>query len=102
MPKSASSSSSTTRSIVAQTPCRADLAGSTLDLWPLYLFHSGAVTLNFAVSIMPTCRITPHAGKQIRLRSADTDREDRFASFDQLCRARDHSHALAARLVQFF
>src|SRR5437870_2961552 len=30
--------------IVAQAPCRADLAGGTIDLWPLYLFHHGALT----------------------------------------------------------
>ena len=48
--------------ILAQAPCRADLAGSTMDLWPLYLFHPGAVTVNFAVSILTTCRITPLRG----------------------------------------
>ena len=29
--------------ILAQAPCRADLAGGTIDLWPLYLFHPGAL-----------------------------------------------------------
>ena len=37
-----------TGEILAQAPCRADLAGSTLDIWPLYLFHEGAVTVNVA------------------------------------------------------
>jgi len=58
--------------IVAQAPCRADLAGSTMDLWPLYLFHSGPVTLNFALEILATCRIRPLKGKRIELRSRDT------------------------------
>ncbi len=30
-------------------PGRADLAGGTLDLWPLYCFHPGAVTVNVAL-----------------------------------------------------
>src|SRR4051795_945949 len=51
--------------ITAQAPCRADLAGSTLDLWPLYLFHPGAITLNFAVNIMASCKITVHPGECI-------------------------------------
>ena len=34
------------RAILTQAPCRADLAGGTMDLWPLYLFHPGAVTVN--------------------------------------------------------
>lgn len=31
--------------LVAKAPCRVDLAGGTIDIWPLYLFHAGAVTL---------------------------------------------------------
>ncbi|HEV2117079.1 MAG TPA: hypothetical protein VGR48_13700 [Terriglobales bacterium] len=89
-------------SILAQAPCRADLAGSTMDLWPLYLFHPGAVTVNFAVSIVTTCRITPLPGKEIHLRSLDGRREERFASLDQLCCAKKYRHPLAARLVTFF
>ena len=90
------------RSVVASAPCRADLAGSTLDLWPLYLFHPGAVTLNFALSILTTCRISPVAGKSIRLRSVDTRRDETYAGFDELCRATRHEHTLAAKLVKYF
>ncbi len=32
--------------IVSHAPCRVDLAGGTLDIWPLYLNHPGAVTVN--------------------------------------------------------
>ncbi len=88
--------------IVARAPCRADLAGGTLDLWPLYLFHAGAVTVNFALSIGTVCRITPLPGTTIHLRSLDTRREERFSSLDALRRARSYKHALAARLVLFF
>ena len=88
--------------VVATAPCRADLAGSTLDLWPLYLFHPGAVTLNFAVSILTTCRITPTGGKTIRLRSTDTDRDETYASLDALRAAATPAHVLAAKLVQYF
>src|SRR6266446_9655511 len=89
-------------SIVAMAPCRADLAGGTIDLWPLYLFHSGALTLNFALNILTSCRITPLRGRRIHVRSLDTRREETFASFDQLRRARRFRLPLAARLLQFF
>src|SRR2546421_4541592 len=62
--------------IIAQAPCRADMAGGTMDLWPLYLFHPGALTLNFAINILTTCRITPLKRKRIYLRSLDTRREE--------------------------
>ena len=88
--------------IVAQAPCRADLAGGTIDLWPLYLFHPGALTLNFAVNILTTCRVTPLKGKQIHLRSLDTNKEENFASFDDLRRTSSFRLPLAARLLQFF
>ena len=90
------------RAVFAQAPCRADLAGATLDLWPLYLFHPGSVTVNFAVSILTTCRITPLSGKTIQLKSLDTGREERFADLEALCCAKGHKHPLAARLLQFF
>jgi D-glycero-alpha-D-manno-heptose-7-phosphate kinase len=88
--------------IVAQAPCRADLAGGTLDLWPLYLFHPGALTLNVAVNILTTCRITPLKGRQIHLRSLDTRQEDQFADLEALRRAKRVRHRLAAYLVRFF
>src|SRR6478609_2022732 len=89
-------------SIIAQAPCRADLAGGTIDLWPLYLFHSGALTVNFAVNILTTCRITPLKGKRIHLRSVDTKREEEFSSFEALRKANRFRLPLAARLLQFF
>ena len=73
-----------TDQIFTRAPCRADLAGSTLDLWPLYLFHPGSVTVNIAVNILTTCKITPRKGRGIHLKSLDTGREDRFASLDAL------------------
>ncbi|HZP62992.1 MAG TPA: hypothetical protein VFB28_06200 [Terriglobales bacterium] len=88
--------------ITAQAPCRADLAGGTVDLWPLYLFHPGALTLNFALNILTTCRITPLKGKRIVLRSLDTAREEDFSSLDALRHARHFRLPLAAYLLQFF
>src|SRR5712692_785667 len=88
--------------ITAHAPCRADLAGGTIDLWPLYLFHPGACTLNFAVEILTTCRVTPLKGRRIELCSIDTHREEAFTNLDELIASRSHRHVLAAYLVRFF
>ena len=88
--------------VFAQAPCRVDLAGGTLDLWPLYLFHSGALTVNFAVNILTTCHIKPRRGRAIHLKSLDTGREESFAGFSELCAATKYQHAIAAHLVRFF
>ncbi len=89
-------------SIVTTAPCRADLAGGTLDIWPLYLFHPGAVSVNVALSILTACRITPQPGQRIDLRSHDTSREESFVSLDELMAAKDYQHALAGYLIRFF
>ncbi len=90
------------KSITAQACCRVDLAGGTLDIWPLYLFHPGAVTVNFGVTIMTSCRITELPGKRIHLRSIDTSAEDRFAGMSELLAARKYNHAVGAYLARFF
>ena len=43
------SSGSVTR---IECPCRADLAGGTLDIWPLGMLHPGSVTVNAAIPVM--------------------------------------------------
>jgi D-glycero-alpha-D-manno-heptose-7-phosphate kinase len=88
--------------IVAHAPCRVDLAGGTLDLWPLYLFHPGAVTVNFAVNILTRCKVTRLTDDKIRLKSIDTKVEEEFRNFGELCSARKFKHPLAAHLVRFF
>ncbi len=36
---------------LVSAPCRADLAGGTLDIWPLGLLHHGSVTVNVAIPV---------------------------------------------------
>ncbi len=88
--------------ILATAPCRADLAGGTLDIWPLYLFHPGAVSVNVALNILTACKVTPHKGRAIRLISHDLQRNQRFASLAELLRVRAYRHPLAACMVRFF
>jgi D-glycero-alpha-D-manno-heptose-7-phosphate kinase len=73
-----------------------------MDLWPLYLFHPGAVTVNFAVNVLTRCRVTRLPEKTIRLKSLDTKVEEEFSSFEDLCSTRKFKHPLAAYLVRFF
>lgn len=88
--------------VVARAACRVDLAGGTMDMWPLYLFHPGAVVVNLAVQIMTTCRILPTASRGIELVSLDTGLADSFPSMEALRAAPSYHHALAAYLLRFF
>jgi len=95
-------SSPVSGAIITTAPCRADLAGGTLDIWPLYLFHPGAMSVNIALNTLTGCRITPRAGREIVLKSYDLAREERFASLNALLAATAYRHPLAAYLVRFF
>jgi len=87
---------------IAWAPCRVDLAGGTLDIWPLYLFHEGAVTVNFAVDRDTCAWIRPGPGKKISLSSTDLKRSASYKSLDQLLTAKQHALPLAAEIIRFF
>ncbi len=88
--------------IFAKSPCRVDLAGGTLDIWPLYLYHAHAVTLNFAIDVYTSCRITERPGKAITLKSLDQKLEETYDSLETLITAKRHRHTLAAHVVKHF
>ncbi len=88
--------------VSAKAPCRVDLAGATLDIWPLYLFHDNVVTLNFAVDLFTGCDIETRDDSRIVLRSRDLAAEETFESFDDLYAAKRYRLPLLALLVRFF
>src|SRR5260370_20463095 len=90
--------------IESKAPTRVDLAGGTLDIWPLYLFHPGAVTVNAAITRYASCRIETQAQGDVRIRlvSRDTQREENFASFADLVKGRRYKLPLLAEIVKFF
>jgi D-glycero-alpha-D-manno-heptose-7-phosphate kinase len=88
--------------IFSKAPCRVDLAGGTLDIWPLYLYHANAVTLNFAVDRYASCTLETRIDSQIVLRSRDLDGEEVFADLPALQSAKRYKLPLLAYVVKFF
>jgi D-glycero-alpha-D-manno-heptose-7-phosphate kinase len=90
--------------IESRAPTRIDLAGGTLDIWPLYLFHEGALTVNCAITRYASCVIetAPESSHRIVLVSRDIGRKESFASFDALCRSGRYKLPLLAHLVKVF
>ncbi len=66
------------------SPTRIDLAGGTLDLWPLYTFLNGAVTVNMAVNIFTYVEIEELPGPQIILDLKNIGFKKTFANAKQL------------------
>jgi D-glycero-alpha-D-manno-heptose-7-phosphate kinase len=88
--------------IVSEAPCRVDLAGGTLDIWPLYLYHPGAVTLNFAIDRWARCAVETLDSPEIRVLSGDLAAEEKFASCAELQAAGRTGLPLPVRLLRFF
>jgi D-glycero-alpha-D-manno-heptose-7-phosphate kinase len=88
--------------VFAKAPCRVDIAGGTIDIWPLYLFHTGAVTVNFAVDRYASCRLATRGDSKIILRSRDLGGEEEFASLQALRGSKKYRLPLLAHLVKFF
>ena len=90
--------------IESRAPTRIDLAGGTLDIWPLYLFHEGSLTVNCAITRRASCviEVAPESSHRIVLVSRDTGRRESFASLEALCAARRYKLPLLAHLVRVF
>jgi len=74
----------TASSVACSAPTRIDLAGGTIDIWPLYLFHDGASTINAAISLRARAEVTPRADGAIEVRSIDTGRQCRAAHWSEI------------------
>jgi D-glycero-alpha-D-manno-heptose-7-phosphate kinase len=83
--------------ITASAPTRIDLAGGTIDIWPLYLFHHGAQTLNAAISLRAHVEIEPRDDERIAIISEDTGTQVTADSADDL--RDDDRLALLGRLA---
>ena len=90
--------------IESKAPTRVDLAGATLDIWPLYLFHPGAVTINAAITRYASCVIETRGAddQKIHLISRDTKREESFASYAAMVKGKRYKLPLLAEIAKFF
>ena len=86
--------------IESSAPTRIDLAGGTLDIWPLYLFHDRAQTLNAALTLRAHCRLSPLPGHALVLRSEDTGTELRVGHWSELRATQDLK--LLGKILHFF
>jgi D-glycero-alpha-D-manno-heptose-7-phosphate kinase len=86
--------------IRSSAPTRIDLAGGTLDIWPLYLFHEQAQTVNAAISLRAHVEITERTDGRIRLESIDTSKSVEVGRWQDL--ADGQGLPLLSRLAHFF
>lgn len=88
------------KKVIVRAPVRADLAGGTLDLWPLYLFHPGARTVNVAISYHAESEVALVPGDAIEIQLTDQQYTHRYESMAEL--GADPKAALIHRVLQHF
>ncbi|HEX3071003.1 MAG TPA: hypothetical protein VHX14_20705 [Thermoanaerobaculia bacterium] len=88
------------KKVIVRAPVRADLAGGTLDLWPLYLFHPGSRTVNVAISYHAESEVEETGDDAIDIHLTDQQYEQRYQSINEL--AADPKAALIHRALEHF
>ncbi len=86
--------------IEATAPSRIDLAGGTLDIFPLYLFEEGGLTVNLAISVHSHVRLHAREDQQLRITSHCTGASVQAPSVDELPLNGDLD--LLVRVVKFY
>jgi D-glycero-alpha-D-manno-heptose-7-phosphate kinase len=86
--------------IIAKAPTRIDLAGGTLDIWPLYLFFDETVTINAAISLYATAKLQALPDSRIEIISKD---QNESATVDSLTALNVNGKLpLITRLIRHF
>jgi D-glycero-alpha-D-manno-heptose-7-phosphate kinase len=85
--------------VTASAPTRIDLAGGTIDIWPLYLFHAGAQTLNAAISLRAHVELE---SRQDGVEIISTDTGTRVEAASAAALASDETLPLLGRLISAF
>jgi D-glycero-alpha-D-manno-heptose-7-phosphate kinase len=87
--------------VEARAPVRVDLAGGTVDIWPLYLFHPGALTVNIAIRRHANCVVETRADRRLVFISQDRRIRESFESLGELARGKS-ALPLLRELLLFF
>lgn len=70
--------------VSATVPMRIDFAGSTLDVYPLYLFEGGGLTVNAAIDVCARASVTTRSDARIAIDSRDLGHREVIASIDEM------------------
>jgi D-glycero-alpha-D-manno-heptose-7-phosphate kinase len=86
--------------ITSSAPTRIDLAGGTLDIWPLYLLLNSPPTLNAAINLYATVNLKTRKDKAVLIESQDLGLKQRFSSIKAF--PDKHPLELIMRIIKFY
>lgn len=75
--------------ITIKSPTRVDLAGGTLDCWPLNSIVGKCYTINLSISIFTHVELTPKDSSEIELDIMDFNYKKKFSNLSELLSCQD-------------
>ena len=69
--------------VLINSPTRIDLAGGTLDCWPINALMSPVTTVNVAISLFTSCGLSPRDDGQICIYSRETQQTYEFSNLEE-------------------
>jgi D-glycero-alpha-D-manno-heptose-7-phosphate kinase len=88
--------------ISVKSPTRVDLAGGTLDLWPIFAFLGGAKTVNLAISIYTYVELTVLDNPTIEIESEDIKLHKFYTSYAQAIGDSDPMMGIYRNQIEFW
>lgn len=88
--------------VEVESPTRVDLAGGTLDCWPLYNFVGNCWTVNLSISIYTSVVINTREDKKISVYIKDLGYRKLFESLEELFKCKDPQVQLLAANFKYW
>ncbi len=88
--------------IRVECPTRVDLAGGTLDLWPLYSFLKSTRTINIAIDIMTRALLSSVESQQISIHIPGFDYDKKFDNLQSFLSCEDPEIEILKPPIEFF
>ncbi len=87
---------------VESSPTRVDLAGGTLDFWPIYLMLDRPQTINVAIDIFTHCRLKERSDEKVLVQSKDLKKKREFKNLSAFIEDKDSELDLIKVQAEFF
>ena len=85
-----------------KSPTRVDLAGGTLDCWPLYLFLGDPVTINVSIDIFTYAHLKERADQKVELHTTDLNAHKTYEDLNECLRDTDPAFDLVRAHLKYW
>lgn len=90
------------KTIRLKSPTRVDLAGGTLDCWPLHLFVGDCQTINLAIDIYTGCELTELPTPHIEVHISDLNFSKRYINLSEFLNSTEGELLLLQKVIEYF